>query len=928
MKHLTRLSLASLLAGLGTTPSPGDAFIRNPSFESNYNETWPHYGPADEWTGASGVNDASGPFHNNGTAVPDRDRIGFKQGAGEVTQDITGLTPNATYWLQCFYDGRTGGGAAESLAVLINDTEIARVADLKPSTTRAYHFLSAPFIAPADTATLKFKHTVSGDRTLLLDGVTIVARSTNDLVLRNPSFEASGKLPAVGILTSLAGWSQTGTVGVDDGSAGYANSGAAPDQDLVAFIDGAGSISQPLDGLIVGNEYEIRVSVNAKTGTSPNLQVKVGDTVVNERAIAPGAYQTLSLKFKATTTDTTLTIAQTKEGSHTLLVDNARLLGVARKPLPPMTFSPLASEVAPGQAVNLSLTLPPEALADGPVDIKLANSNPRAATLVGAAADGTLTLRFNKPASATEPVTVGFVLQTLGRGQTSINVTEAAKIPVGSTPLLNVVSSLVKNASFESNPAGAFPGYGDILGWQRSGSTGLNRTDNPNNPAGPFGDNGLVPDREQVAFIQGNGSLSQEITGLAQGRTYWLQFHYNARNCCGDRTVSLNVRFAGKTLLEVADLKPRADAGETTYYFASLPFTAETSSGLLEFVGAAKGDGSLVIDAVNIVPRASDEIVIRNPSFEASGSPPGVGYVQPYAIAGWDGGGGGRGINIDGEGPFTDNGDVPDQDRAAFLQNTGSGLSQNITGLTAGQKYTLVVSLNARNCCGGIPVAKVSLGEEVLMEEEVPQIGGRRPYAAKYLPFTAQGTEAVLRIELSGPAGSDVSLLVDDVHLVPGQRTLPAIATQPSGARLNAGETLNLSASATGTGLRYEWRRDGVALVDGPRITGASTPSLKITGATAADAGNYTLAVTDGLGVVASDPAAVEITASESPSLAVRLVGTTLEITSSPQPLPAGFVLQTAPTVTGPWVDQAGATTPLTLPLGNGSARFLRAVRP
>lgn len=927
MKSIPFLALAGTLAGLGSAPARGDAFVRNPSFESNYNETWPHYSAVDEWAGASGVNTSSGPFHNNGTAVPDRDRIGFKQGPGDVTQDISGLTPDATYWVQFFYDGRTGGGAAEALAVKINDTVIANVADLKPSTTQAYHFLSAPFVAPGDTLTLRFTHTVSGDRTLLLDGVTIVARSTNDIVLRNPSFEASGKLPGVGVLTSLAGWSQTGSVGVDDGSAGYVSS-TIPDQDLVAFIEGAGSIAQTLEGLIVGNEYELRLAVNARPGSSPNLQLKAGDTILRNQAVPAGAFQNIAVKFTATTSDTTLTIAQSKEGSDALLVDDVRLLGVAKKPLPPMTFGTLAAEVAPGQTVNLSLTVPAEALADGPVDLKIASSNLRAVTLAGASPDGTLTLRVNPPAVPTEPVVLSIGAQALARGQASINVIEAAKIPVGSTPLINVVASLVKNASFESNPAGAFPGYGDIIGWQRSGSTGLNRTDNPNNPAGPFGDNGLVPDREQVAFIQGNGSLSQEITGLTTGQKYWLQFHYNARDCCETRTLGFTTKLAGKTVLDIADLRPRAEAGETTYYFANIPFTAEASTALLEFVGTATGDASLVVDAVNIVPRASDEIVIRNPSFEASGSPPGVGYLQPYGTAGWDGGAGGRGINIDGEGPFTDNGDVPDQDRAAFLQNTGSFLAQNITELSPGQRYTLVFAVNARACCGGIPVARVTFADEVLMEEEVPQVGGRRPYSVRYLPFTASSTEGILRFELAGPAGSDVSLLLDDIHIVPGERTPPSITTHPSGVAVNGGETITLAGAASGTNLRYEWRLAGTPLVNGPRITGADTPNLKVTAATAADAGEYTLAVSDGLGVIASDPALVEVAVSAAPTLVIRRNGASIEIESDPQPLPEGFVLQLANDVLGPWVDQAGQNTPLTLPIGTEPARFLRAIKP
>jgi len=928
MKKTQLLPAAALGALLAGNPAWGQAFVRNPSFESNYNDAWPHYSAVDEWTGANGVNDASGPFHNNGTAVPDRERIGFKQGGGDLTQDISGLTPGSRYWLQFFYDGRTGGGASESLIVKWNDTEIGRVADLRPA-TGAYYFMSAPFVPDADAGTIRFTHVVSGDRTLLLDGVTVVARTTDDVVLKNPSFEASGKLPAVGPIASIAGWTQTGVAGVDDGTAGQATSGTIPDQDLVAYLEGPGSLSQPVDGLIVGNDYEVRVAVNAKSGTSPRLQIKVGDAVVKEQAVASGSYQVISAAFKATVSDTTLTIAQSKDGSDVLLLDNVRLLGTVKKPLPPMVFSPLAGEVAPGQTVTYSLSVPVEALESGPVAVKISSSNQNAARLVGAAADGTLTLTFTPVPGSQAPVVQPFTLETVNRGAAAINVVDAAKIPFSSTPSVNVVASFVRNASFESNPAGAFPGYGTVLGWTGTGQVGLNRTDSPTGQAGPFGDNGTVPDREQVAFIQGVGSLAQDISGLTVGRSYWLQFRYNARNCCADRTQKLTVKFGGKVLAEFADLKPVADSGGLEYYAANIPFTAEAASGSLEFSTETTGDASTVLDAVNIVPRAADEIVIKNPSFEASGSPPGVGYLQPYAMSGWEGGGGGRGVNVDGEGPFTDNGDVPDQDRAALLQNVNS-ISQTVPGLTAGQKYTLVVSLNARNCCGAQPIAKVSLNDSPLMEEQLAPVGGRNPYHVRYLPFTADSSEVVIKIELAAaePAGGDSSLLIDDVHLVPGTRTAPAFTTQPSGVSVNGGESIVLSAAASGQGLSYEWRRNGVALKDGGRISGATTTKLTITGALAADAGNYTAVVSDGLGMVGSEAAVVEVAAVEQPKLIVSLSGGTLTITSEPQPLPEGFVLQVAPAISGPWADQAGVTTPLTLPLGNEPARFLRAVKP
>lgn len=62
--------------------------------------------------------------------------------------------------------------------------------------------------------------------------------------------------------------------------------------------------------------------------------------------------------------------------------------------------------------------------------------------------------------------------------------------------------------------------------------------------------------------------------------------------------------------------------------------------------------------------------------------------------------------------------------------------------------------------------------------------------------------------------------------------------------------------------------------------------------------------------------------------VAVTRSGGNLTITSTPSPLPAGWVLQLGPSVKGPWVTQAGATTPVTVPIGNDAAVFLRAAKP
>jgi hypothetical protein len=89
---------------------------------------------------------------------------------------------------------------------------------------------------------------------------------------------------------------------------------------------------------------------------------------------------------------------------------------------------------------------------------------------------------------------------------------------------------------------------GSVLAWDGTGTFGVNHIDQA------FAANsGPIPDRLQVAFIQGVGSLSQQVTGLTQGANYWLQFCYALRDNpdpAGPAT-DLVVKFAGQTIATI-----------------------------------------------------------------------------------------------------------------------------------------------------------------------------------------------------------------------------------------------------------------------------------------------------------------------------------------------------------------------------------------
>ncbi len=89
----------------------------------------------------------------------------------------------------------------------------------------------------------------------------------------------------------------------------------------------------------------------------------------------------------------------------------------------------------------------------------------------------------------------------------------------------------------------------------------------------------------------------------------------------------------------------------------------------------------------------------------------------------------------------------------------------------------------------------------------------------------------------------------------------PTINTSPSSATPTLGSTATLAASVTAEpSATYVWTRDGTTIINGGRYSGATTATLSISGANAADNGSYTLTVSDGSGTSATLPASITVT--------------------------------------------------------------------
>jgi hypothetical protein len=115
---------------------------------------------------------------------------------------------------------------------------------------------------------------------------------------------------------------------------------------------------------------------------------------------------------------------------------------------------------------------------------------------------------------------------------------------------------------------------------------------------------------------------------------------------------------------------------------------------------------------------------------------------------------------------------------------------------------------------------------------------------------TSEIAVALLANTYHGPV-SEGQLWVDDFRLVNTLLDVPVITTQPVGLTVGTGSVATFSVSATGTGLGYQWRKNGV------NIAGGTSAVYSIGSAQLADAGTYSVVVSNDAGSVNSGTASL-----------------------------------------------------------------------
>ncbi|CAG7614209.1 nucleoside hydrolase-like domain-containing protein [Actinacidiphila bryophytorum] len=208
-------------------------------------------------------------------------------------------------------------------------------------------------------------------------------------------------------------------------------------------------------------------------------------------------------------------------------------------------------------------------------------------------------------------------------------------------------------------------------------------------------------------------------------------------------------------------------------------------------------------------------------------------------------------------------GDYNDGDTAGA--GTTARETLTLRNLTPGAQYLFQVWVNdyrvknlGQDNPGLVTVVSDGAGSTTLEHNVNNALGGVGQYvsgsftadaASKAFTFTGGNTG----VDTSSPSATAI-VNAYQLRRLDGGSTAPVITRQPVSQSVQAGGTATFSVTADGTApLSYQWRRNG------QDVSGATGSSLTVSGVQTADAGTYTVTVTNAAGSVTSGPATLTV---------------------------------------------------------------------
>lgn len=676
----------------------------------------------------------------------------------------------------------------------------------------------------------------------------------------NPSFEAESFSVFPGYISEnvpITGWTTEfpGSTGLNPagGESSFANNGAIPDGNNVAFVLGGSSLNTTVTGLTAGKVYSVTVRVNAATEQVPNIRATVDSADILALSVYPvggtAAYMYVAFNFTAAATTASLSLANDAGGDQTLLIDALTIAESTGRWTTDAWTDDATSGIDPQYVYTHAYNFGSanNAVINGVPFTGVAGANPAVAGKFTATRFGNV---FNGDANN---ITGGS--RTLANdfvySGASVASGEYQSITLeGLTPGTEYVATLF-TVGWENPDLGArwatFSVGNDRLTWnqdQYENDNGLRLSYRyvvgedgkaviniaPINPANVSIHIYGFSNRESISRNQ-PPSITDGPQGVIVAAGQRLELSTSAS---GFPAPAYQWRFNG------ADI-----SGATASTYTIDAISAAQAGEYQVFVSNSQGN-ALSAPATVVVG-----LPMSNASFEAdeflswpgySGDNPGNASTPPgfnVPITDWVQSSEERsGINpiSNGQSPFADNGRIPHGRQVAFLQSIDSPitLSRTVSGLTTGSQYYLHYYENSRAATAQ-PTLAVQLGDVVTIPEHLVPSG---QYVGVYSDvFTAPATSLDLTFTKSSPNNVDTTALVDSVALVPvPSGTAPFITRNPQSAAAYVGGSVTFSAQVLGSlPLSYQWQKDGES------IAGATSPVLVLSDLQSSAAGAYTL---------------------------------------------------------------------------------------
>ena len=359
------------------------------------------------------------------------------------------------------------------------------------------------------------------------------------------------------------------------------------------------------------------------------------------------------------------------------------------------------------------------------------------------------------------------------------------------------------------------------------------------------------------ASVMVNKPVSATSLGSSQNPAVFGQsVTFTATVTGGSGTPTGTVNFKdGATV--IASAIPLDGSGVASFTPASLTVATHTISAV--YSGSAVYNASTSANLSQVVNKASTAVALAsslNPScsgaavmFTATVSAVAPGSGQPFGNVDFK----------DGSNVIASNVPLNVSGVATFTTPSLSAANHNMTAVykgngnfnTSTSTPVLVQAVKAKPSASVSGTAAICPGGSASIQAN---LGGTGPWTVTWSDGVVQSGV------IASPASRSVSPAATTVYTVTNVvdaycsnsgsgsatvtvRVLPAISGQPASKIVCEGSSAQFTVVASGTSLTYQWRKNGVNLVNGGHVSGATSATLTISTAAAADAASYDVVV-------------------------------------------------------------------------------------